>query len=408
MATKTVRSATRLRGFDDEEFDFQMLRSVGVAGAGGATIGECLTVASKTRDGIPSSWVENFSEMADRVDQEASKCLETGHLVSARDLFCRASMYYRAAEYFEMPDSPNHDVLGNKSRESFRQACGLFSPAIRFITIPYEPLPLPGYYARANQEAGPNKTLIVLGGFDSSGEELYFQCGVEALKRGFDVVLFDGPGQTGMMRYTPKVPFRPDYEGVIQKVVDHVLSWDTVDASRLALLGISFGGYLAPRGVAYEPRIRALIADSPVTDWRSYMGGFFGSDPESEPDFTSRELAEIPDSVITPRQKQMLIHCFRKFGVDTWHGLLQTLNEYHLSPEMMASIRIPVLACVGEGEGDEPKRQCDEFKRLVTGPVDVHRFTREWGADAHCQFNNLPRFSQVAYDWLDDVFRYRA
>jgi pimeloyl-ACP methyl ester carboxylesterase len=404
----TKRSAMRLRGFDDEEFDFQMIRSLGVTGSGGATLGECLAVASNTRDGIPSSWVENFSAMADRIHEEAITCLRAEHIVSARDLFCRASMYYRAAEYFEILDSPNHDVLGEKSRESFQQACNLFSPAIRVITIPYEPLPLPGYYARAAQGPGPNKTLILLGGFDSSGEELYFQCGVEALRRGFDVVIFDGPGQTGMMRFTPKVPFRPDYEAVIKTVVDHVLSWETVDASRLGLVGISFGGYLAPRGAAFEPRIRALVANSPVTDWGSYMRGFFGQDPESEPDFSSQDLAQIPDDLISPRNKQMLIHCFRKFGVDTWYGLLQRLNEYRLSPEMMASISVPVLACVGEGEGEEPMRQCDEFKRLTTGPVDVHVFSKEWGADAHCQLNNLPRSSQVAYDWLDDVFDGKA
>ena len=408
MALQTKRSATRLRGFNDEEFDFQMLRSLGVTGSGGATLGECLEVVSKTRDGIPSSWVDSFSAMADRVREEAGKCLRTEHIVSACDLFCRASMYYRAAEYFELADSPNHDVLGEKSSESFHQACGLFSPAVRVITIPYEPLPLPGYYAQATQARGPNKTLIVLGGFDSSGEELYFQCGVEALRRGFDVVIFDGPGQTGMMRLSPKLPFRPDYEAVVKTVVDHVLSMETVDASRLGLVGISFGGYLAPRGAAFEPRIRALVADSPVTDWGSYMRGFFGEDPESEPDFSSEDLTQIPDDVISPRHKQMLIHCFRKFGVDTWYGLLHALNEYRLSPSMMASISVPVLACVGEGEGEEPMRQFEEFTRLTTGPVDVHVFSKEWGADAHCQVNNLSRFGQVAYDWLDGVFDGRA
>jgi pimeloyl-ACP methyl ester carboxylesterase len=404
MSTETIRSATRIRGFDDEEFDFQMLRSLGATGGGGATIGECLTITAHTQDGIPSSWVENFTTMADRVHEEAVKCSQAEHMVSARDLFCRASMYYRAAEYFEGLDSPHHDLLGHKSRESFQRACGLFSPAIRVISIPYDPLPMPGYYARCSEGDGRNKTLIAMGGFDSSGEELYFQCAHEALKRGFDVVFFDGPGQTGMMRLEPKVPFRPDYEVVLKAVLDEVLTWDTVDPERVALVGISFGGYLAPRGVAFEPRIRALIANSPVTDWGQYMRGFLGENPDSEPDFSSNDLPYIPDNVMSPRQKQMIVHAFRKFGVDTFHGFLERLKDYRLTPEMMSSISVPVLACMGDAEGSEPKRQCEEFSRSVSGPVTVHVFSQDWGADAHCQLNNIPRYGQVAYDWLDDVF----
>jgi pimeloyl-ACP methyl ester carboxylesterase len=274
---------------------------------------------------------------------------------------------------------------------------------VEVVEVPFKPFPLPGYFARPSENKSNGKTLIALGGFDSSGEELYFQCAVEALKRGFNVLCFDGPGQTGVMRMNPKVPFRPDYEAVLKSVLDALLSRDDVDPDRVGLVGISFGGYLAPRSVAFEPRIKALIVSSPVTDWSLYMAGFFGEDAEKEPDFTVEELLELPDNVVPPRAKQMTIHCFRKFGVKTWYALLERLKEFRLTPEMMAAIRCPVLACIGEGEGDEPLRQCSEFTRFAGGPVTVHTFSVDWGADAHCQLNNLPRFGQVAYDWLNDV-----
>lgn len=403
-STKTVRGATRIRGFDDPEFDFQLLRSMGATATGGGAVGECLAVAGRTADGDPASWVENFTSVAETVIREARRCLDQGHAISARDLFCRASMYYRAAEYFEHFDDPNHDSLGLRSKDAFHEACSLFSPRIEVVDIPYSPLALPGYFAPAPHARGRNKTVIILGGFDSSAEELYFQCGVEALRRGFHIFFFDGPGQTGMMRLQPKLPFRPDYEVALRPVLDYMLGRDDVDADRIALVGISFGGYLAPRCACNEHRVKALIANSPVTDWGAYMGGFFGPGGMEEPDFSDEDLAELPAEVITPRQKQMTLHCFRKFGTKTWHTFLKRIADFRLTPEMMAAIECPVLACLGEGEGEEPMRQYEEFANEVSGPVTRHLFGVDWGADSHCQLGNLARFGQVVYDWLDDLF----
>jgi pimeloyl-ACP methyl ester carboxylesterase len=404
MSAETKRSATRVKGFNNEEMDFQLLRSLGVVPTGGGSIGEILTVAASTEDGDPDSWVESFAEMAEMVNQEAGRCLADDHLVSARDMFCRASQYFRAAEYFEDIDAPRHDELGIKSREAFLSAAELFDPPIEPVSVPYDPLPMPGYFAKSPQVDGPAPCLIINGGFDSSAEELYFQFGVEALKRGFHIFFFDGPGETGMMRLRPRLPFRHDWEAVISPVVDFVLSRPEVDPDKLALLGISFGGYLAPRAAAFEPRIKALIADSPITDWFAYMSGFFGPDGGDIPDFSLDYLKEATPQDFPPLQKQMLVHSFRKFGAESWNVYLEALKRFRLSPEDMARITCPTLACIGQGEGGEPKAQFDAFGETVGGPVTSHEFTIAWGVDAHCQLNNIARFGQKAYDWLSGLF----
>ncbi|MFH1039023.1 MAG: alpha/beta fold hydrolase [PVC group bacterium] len=401
MAEKFVRSATRVRSFENPEFDFQLLRSLGVVFAGGGSVGEVLTVAAAIGEPTPEKWVKEFSTMADKVEQEAARCRKLGRNVSARSLFLRASMYYRAAEYFLDLDSPEHDPMGLKSRDAFRSACPLLEPEVEVVEIPYAPIPLPGYFARSPR--GEGKSLIICGGFDSSGEELYFNA-LGALERGFNVFFFDGPGQTGMMRLKPRLPFRPDYEAVIGPVFDYVLGREEVDPERVGLLGISFGGYLAPRAAAFDARIKALIPDSPITDWRVYLGDEFGPEKEKIPDFTSADLRQAGDEEATLLQKQMLIHMMRKFGVDSWHALLASLSEFRLSPENQARIICPVLACIGEGEGEEAKRQSEELVGNVSGTAASHTFTVTWGADAHCQVNNTARFWQVAYDWLESLF----
>ena len=44
-----VRSAIRVEGFRDDEFNYQLIRAIGVADYGGSTVGECLAVATSDR-----------------------------------------------------------------------------------------------------------------------------------------------------------------------------------------------------------------------------------------------------------------------------------------------------------------------------------------------------------------------
>jgi hypothetical protein len=63
-----------------------------------------------------------------------------------------------------------------------------------------------------------------------------------------------------------RLHFRPDWEKVISPVVDYALSRAEVDPKRVAIQGISQGGYWVPRAVAFEKRIAAAIADPGVVD----------------------------------------------------------------------------------------------------------------------------------------------
>lgn len=54
---------------------------------------------------------------------------------------------------------------------------------------------------------------------------------------------------------------RPDWEVVLRAVVDAALAQPEVDGDRIAVMGWSFGGWLAPRATAGEPRVAALVAD---------------------------------------------------------------------------------------------------------------------------------------------------
>ena len=53
----------------------------------------------------------------------------------------------------------------------------------------------------------------------------------------------------------------------LSPVVDFALTLPGVDPQEIALMGVSLGGYLAPRAAAFEKRISALIANDGVYDY---------------------------------------------------------------------------------------------------------------------------------------------
>jgi 2,6-dihydroxypseudooxynicotine hydrolase len=69
----------------------------------------------------------------------------------------------------------------------------------------------------------------------------------------------DGPGQ-GECGYAS--PLRHDYEVGVTAILDAVATRDDIDVERVGALGVSLGGYFAPRAAAFEPRIRAVAGIS--------------------------------------------------------------------------------------------------------------------------------------------------
>ena len=147
-----VRSAIRVEGFRDDEFNYQLIRALGVADYGGSTVGECLSVATEIADGSPSSWAGAFERLAQRTEDRGRACLEAGHRVSGRDHYLRASTYYRTAEYYADGVGGRSHETGERSRSCFAVAAGLVDPPVELVEVPFEGGSLPGYLVRP---AGP-------------------------------------------------------------------------------------------------------------------------------------------------------------------------------------------------------------------------------------------------------------
>jgi len=405
--SQITRSVTRVSGFRDPEFDYQLLRAMGAADYGGSTVGECLAAAGMITDGDTGSWVSAFCDLADRVERRARGCLAGGHLVSARDHFLRASTYHRTAEYYAEADPVVLAECGRRSRDCFEVAAALLDPPVEPLSIPFENGFLPGYLVRPRAGTAPvgrpRGTLVAFGGFDSGAEEMYFQLGAPGAARGWQVVLFDGPGQTGCMRRNPSMTYRPDYEAAVGAVLDDVEARLGAGRGFVALAGMSIGGYFATRSAAHDGRVEALVADSPLVDLYRYFEAFLGPAVfRMHRDIRPEDVTGIPEDLLPAQMVWGIAAVCRRFGVASLQQWKDHLRAYRLASALSA-VSCPSLALVGLREGAEVLRQADEFVAGVSGPVTEHRFSVDDGADAHCQADNLRLAAQVIYDWLDEL-----
>ncbi|MBV8294459.1 MAG: alpha/beta fold hydrolase, partial [Mycobacterium sp.] len=239
----------------DEAFSYETLRAVAYTVYGGADIGEVMATAARITPGDPESWYREWRALADRTATIAEKCAADGHTASASSAYLRASNYYRSAEFFLRDDPANDPRVADTSAraiEAFRAAPEIQAQWTR-VRIPYEGIELEGYYLNSSGDE-PGRTLLAHGGYDSTVEELFFTVGEAARRRGWNCLIFEGPGQGSALRVN-KLPFRHDWEAVVTPVVDFATNLRGVDPDRIALLGMSMGGYLAPRAAAFEHRI---------------------------------------------------------------------------------------------------------------------------------------------------------
>ena len=393
--------------FEDQTFSFELLRTVSYAPYGGADLGECLVTASQIRQGDFESWYEHWSKMAVRVHALADSALQQGKRVSAREAYLRASNYYRTAEFFlhGNPHDPRILATWGNSRTTFRQAVNLMDTPVEQVLIPYEGTRLPGYYYRPDASHQSRPTLMVHGGYDSTGEELYFLIAAAAIQRGYNCLTFEGPGQGALIR-EQHLPFRPDWEQVVTPAVDFLVNRPEVDPARLALMGISLGGYLAPRAAAFEHRLAALIANDGLYSYHfsekarviTRIATLFG-----------RAVAHYMLKQVMQRNtgiRWAIEHGMFTFQAGSIWDLIEETESWSLEG-VANKITCPTLVCEAEGDhffAGQPKM----LYEALTCPKTLLRFTADEGAEEHCQFGALLLSNHRMFEWLDTTLHVNA
>ncbi|MEU8200468.1 alpha/beta fold hydrolase [Streptosporangium sp. NPDC049046] len=228
------------------------------------------------------AWAAAWAGMAHRQEELAARDLKAGYPATAGARYLRASVYHASGQR-EIP-------LGPAKSESYAAALQAFGNAMECAALPLERVHIdspdgmmPGYLI-APDAGDPRPVVIVYGGLDLTKELMYAVMGTAFARRGVTCLVVDTPG-TGEMVRLRGVPSRPDYEVPTAAIIDYLETRRDVDARRVAVLGISFGGYYAARAAAFEPRVSACVSWAGNWDcgavWRRRWDDRSGYEPAS-------------------------------------------------------------------------------------------------------------------------------
>jgi len=403
QATTVFMSTAGMPGRFESNFDFQLANALGSADNGGAATGECFATISKVTDGDLTGWYDAWAETARRVEGIGSECLAAGHEVSASEAFLRASTYWRSAGFFLERTDETRIPTWNKNRYCFRTGMELSGIPFETVEVPYENgKSLPGYFVRPNGAIERRATAIVIGGGDMTAEELYFFTGAAAVRRGYNALLVELPGQRGAYYSDPELTFRPDIHVQLGYVVDYLLTREDVDAERLSLTGYSMGGLFVPRAVAFEKRIKAAVTSSLTPSFVPSIRSLIGLDADDS-DAQETDLESRVD-LSSPMARLLLGDVRERFGMldRPIKDFLDYLGEFDLWG-LEDKITCALLDVGGAGEGDMSSDGHKFYERLTC--EKRQRLIQEFeGGEAHCAVNNRSLANQIEFDFLDEVF----
>jgi pimeloyl-ACP methyl ester carboxylesterase len=389
--------------FDDPLFEEFALRPLIIDGC---PLGEISATTSLIEDGDRDGWYRQWTAAAERVVSYADESARAGHTISASDAYLRASSYYRAAYVvlFGSPVDPRLVEAFDKETEAFQKAAALMTPPVEPVEIPYEGTTLPGYFCQVDDSGRPRPTLIGTNGYDSTINELYLDFAA-VLRRGYNLLLYDGPGQ-GRALIKQGLVMRPDWENVVKPVVDYALSRPEVDPERIAIMGISLGGYLAPRAASSEHRLAACIADPGLWDMLEAAKARFSALPkevlERLPNVDPEVLEPIVEHIqATPALRWAIMQrAFWVHGIDSLSEYLKLAEDYSLK-EAVSQIRCPTL--LTWAESDPLSWNAELIYDRLRSQKELVRFYDAEGAGDHCEVKTRPLFHQRAFDWLDET-----
>jgi hypothetical protein len=389
--------------FADADFDYEARIVLGAAASGVGDVGLVLAALDRIADGDPQSWFDAWTATAADLAARGDDALRRGHLATASWAFLGAAEYYAKALVFV-------DGLADQSvlLPTFREHRGCWEKVVDAarggyvrVPVPYEGTTLPGYLLRPDATGAARPTLVVTNGSDGSLPGLLGYGAKEALARGWNVFLYDGPGQQSML-FERGVPFRYDWEAVLTPVIDVLVARSDVDASALTGYAISQGGYWLPRALAFERRLVAAVADPGVVDvsagWTAHLPRpLLNLLDSGQKDAFNAAMSQAGGDSAAART---LAFRGRPYGVSDPFDLFTEVRKYQVR-DVAAQVTTPLLILDPDDEQFFPG-QAKQLYGLLPGEKEIIGFTQAQGANFHCQPTARQLTHTQMLDWLAD------
>jgi len=335
----------------------------------------------------PRAGFAAWAATSDRVHALAER---TRDPLSKGGAYLRAHGYQRLGGFLLSPDDPKRPASWAKEVAYFYEGLDAFGIHYERITVPYGSSSLRALYLPGPKGSEQKPLIVMVGGFDSSMEELYLVLGKAAGDRGYSVLLYEGPGQGQALRNGLK--FLPEWEQPTKAVLDDFLC-SHARPPKMVLIGMSMGGYFAPRAAAFEPRIDGVVAFDTCFDFEQCTRPIVAA------------LASSPTAKKNPDVAWGYKNAVWTLGTKDVEDTRQAFGPYTLAP-VADRIRQDVLILVGTEEHFIPFHQTADFEKALVNArsVSTIAFDHASSGSAHCQCGATTLVHAAVFDWLIEKF----
>ncbi len=346
---------------------------------------------------IAPSELRDFASGIEGLDEWIEAALAAGESAEVAGDSQTAGCYFRGAEFFMAPDHTRKSeayerfmsafATSNPEVEGFRKSVNFQNGELAVIDIP---------------ASGTEKdTIVACSGFDGLIEEMYAAL-LPLAANGYRVVLYEGTGQGAALRRW-HLPMHFDWENSVSAILD------ALEINSCTLLGLSLGGYLAPRAAAFEPRAKRLIAWGPMYEFLDCFRPRIGDEAFAAlKALLEDNNSEVVNQLLGARMHEdattrwSLTHGMHTCGGQTPFDFLKWAQDLNLEA-VSDQISQDTLIIAGSQDHLVPKEQLWRQASALTNAhsVTTRLFTEFENAAEHCQVSNTSVVVSEIYRWLE-------
>lgn len=381
-----------------EAFYYQGVRSMGHAQYQGASVTEAMKVLSNIEVDNAEDWYEEWTKMANYQIQIAENASDNR---SKGNSLLRASNYYRTAEFFLPTEDSRRLVSYEKSRDAFVLALPLLEIDHQIWDIPFQDTTLRAYYFPGDSD----KPLIMFSnGIDGTVEECFFFNGYAAIERGYPVILYEGPGQSMLLRkdgITTEHQWGIPVGKIISAAIENA---PVLKNSKKILYGVSMGGHMSGLAAkALEEVDGLVIHGAPMDFQQAVLAGLPGIARKMYKDGKKERL----DSLVNTFYKIKILGFQDRWA---YRQLLWVLGKNsisevldHLEPFTLEDFNRDIPVLILNGEADLYEGVKDGGKEYFP-KAEIHTFPIGSGASSHCQAGAVEQSGIVFFNWLNNKY----
>jgi len=283
--------------------------------------------------------------------------------------------------------APNRRAHYERAIALQHRAMRLAADPVEIVEVPYAGTTLPGYFVPARSADGtPAPCLVVWNGFDSFKEQLLGSGLAQELgRRGVSTLFVDQPGTGGALRLR-NLPAIVETEEYGAACVDFLTARDDVDATWIGVLGVSLGGFYAPRAAAFEKRFALCVSWGANHDWGEVQ----------------RRRVKREGENPVPHYWEHALWVWGQTSMEDFEKLWDRITLDGVADQ----ITVPYLVVHGAHDRQIPVEYAHRsHDQAVNSPKrELKVFTEREGGVEHCNLDDPMNATRFIADWVAETF----